>query len=113
MAATAPVGDEASVNTIRKQKASLLSLDHHMRKTLVIEPSHGGRMVRGLLQGFDSNMNLILTNAVIVHQDSDNPFKPVLDGKDICRELGATIVRGNIVAAIYGLDGTVLQTKEQ
>jgi small nuclear ribonucleoprotein (snRNP)-like protein len=100
------VQDTESASTIRKKKESLLSLEHHMNKWLVIEQSNSGRMIRGILKGFDSNMNLILMNTVIVHEDAPNAFAKVLDVKDVVRELGACVLRGGVVGAIYSLEGT-------
>ena len=101
--------NSAPANVIRKHKASLLSLDHHLHKKLVIECADG-RMVRGVLEGYDSNMNIILNHSVIVHQDATNPFSPQItaQSKEVCRALGAVVVRGANVVSVYAADGSML-----
>ena len=105
------------INVIRKHKASLLSLDQHLHKPIIIELSEfsgtGGRMVRGTLKGFDSNLNVILADALVIHQDAVNPFSPQISSashKDVCRALGATIIRGSTIQAVYAANGSQLLT---
>jgi small nuclear ribonucleoprotein (snRNP)-like protein len=110
------------VHVIRKHKASLLSLDQYLHKPILLELSDlannsngstNGRMVRGTLKGFDSNLNVILADALIIHQDALNPFSPQITNsshKDVCRALGATIIRGSTIQAVYAANGSQLLT---
>jgi small nuclear ribonucleoprotein (snRNP)-like protein len=110
------------VNVIRKHKASLLSLDQYLHKPIIIEmnlnheqQNSGGnsRMIRGTLKGFDSNLNVILSDALLIHQDSFNPFSPQITNanhKDVCRSLGATIVRGSTIQSVYAANGSQLMS---
>ena len=113
MTAAPAVSNTDSADVIRKHKASLLSLDHHMHKKLVVERVDG-RFVRGSLKGFDSNMNLILQDALVIHEKAANPFSHQIANAshpDVCRSLGAAVLRGAVVAAVYGADGSLLVEK--
>lgn len=61
-------------------------LDESIGKVVLIKLK-GGRMVRGVLQGFDQHMNLLLVDSEEIVENSTNP-------------LGTIVVRGDNVVMI-------------
>jgi U6 snRNA-associated Sm-like protein LSm7 len=84
---------------ILKKKESILALERYLNQPVVVvcQETEGGRMgreVKGVLKGFDSNMNLVLGEAVEVFSKLDDPDFSVQ------RRLGACILRGCSVVAV-------------
>ncbi len=98
------------LSVISKQKVSLQSLDDFMDKRIAVE-CVDGRVVRCELKGFDSNLNLVVKDALVVRRGAANPFSPQITGAghpDVCRVLGAVVIRGSLVLAVYRADGATL-----
>lgn len=62
-------------------------LDESVGKVVLIK-LRGGRVIRGVLQGFDQHMNLLLENSEEVREEGE------------IRKLGMIIVRGDNVVII-------------
>lgn len=61
----------------------------------------GGRLVVGVLKGYDQLMNLVLDEAIEYMKDSNDEVS-----KDKTRSLGFTVIRGNILASISPMEGS-------
>lgn len=61
----------------------------------------GGRLVVGVLKGYDQLMNLVLDETIEYMRDSNDK-----NSKDKTRSLGFTVIRGNILASINPMDGS-------
>lgn len=63
----------------------------------------GGRLVAGVLKGYDQLMNLVLDETVEYMRDpEDNSF--IL--KDKTRELGLIVIRGTVLLSLSPLEGS-------
>jgi small nuclear ribonucleoprotein (snRNP)-like protein len=91
---------------VHKKKASLLALEKYQGKGLLVHCSEG-RMLRGTLKGFDSNLNLVMANTVELLRDLTNPDERALNhaGVPLERRLGAVVIRGVAVSSVEALDG--------
>ncbi|CCE64638.1 hypothetical protein TPHA_0I01310 [Tetrapisispora phaffii CBS 4417] len=63
----------------------------------------GGRLVTGILKGYDSLMNLVIDNAIEYVKGLDDQVDV---GKEEKRELGLTVVRGTVLSSISPVDGS-------
>lgn len=70
--------------------------DHQVRVKLM-----GGRLVVGVLKGYDQLMNLVLDETIEYMRDSNDKIS-----KDKTRSLGFTVIRGNILASISLMEGS-------
>ena len=61
----------------------------------------GGRLVVGVLKGYDQLMNLVLDETIEYMRDSNDK-----NSKDKTRSLGFTVIRGNILASINPMDSS-------
>lgn len=88
---------------IYKKKASLLSLEKYVGKGVVI---HGvdGRVVHGILKGFDSNLNLVLANTMEVIRDLTGAEHPTAPQE---RRIGPVVIRGAAVSSVEARDSRV------
>jgi small nuclear ribonucleoprotein len=66
---------------------AIRALDESLGKTVLIKLK-GGKVIRGLLQGFDQHMNLLLENSEEILEDGNST------------KLGTIIVRGDNVIMI-------------
>lgn len=77
---------------ILKKKEAILSLEKYLDLPVCVAfKDH--RVIQGTLKGFDSNINMVLGDAVEKNRGLE-------------RRLGAAIVRGASVATVYPLEGT-------
>ena len=84
----------ARVATIYKKKESLLAMEKYVGKPVIVH-CDDGRVITGVLKGFDSNVNLVVANAT-------EQYPGFAD-----QQLGAVIVRGSAVVDVVPKDGTV------
>ena len=61
----------------------------------------GGRVVRGVLKGFDQLVNIVLDDCVEEMHDPDDPYKKT----DERRRLGLVVCRGLQVSLVAPVDG--------
>lgn len=94
----------AQVANIAKKKASLLSLEKYVDRKVVVSCTEG-RELQGVLKGFDSNMNVVLGNAVELLRDMNNIDMRRGEGATTSRKLGPCVVRGGNIVVIYPQDG--------
>ena len=73
---------------ILRKKQSILALEKHLDKKIIVE-CIGERELVGVLKGFDSNMNIVLG-------ESTETF----GATKATRKLGAAIVRGGFVVSV-------------
>jgi small nuclear ribonucleoprotein (snRNP)-like protein len=90
----AGAGTAAAAAGVHKKKAALMSLEKHLGRQVVVTVAED-RELRGVLKGFDSNMNLVLGETV---------EHTVVDDVPCRRPLGAAIVRGPTVIAVCRAD---------
>lgn len=70
----------------------------------------GGRLVVGVLKGYDQLMNLVLDEAIEHLKNANDEIS-----KDKTRELGFTVIRGTILVSISPVEGSeviYVQTSE-
>lgn len=70
----------------------------------------GGRLVVGVLKGYDQLMNLVLDEAIEYLKNANDEIS-----KDKTRELGFTVIRGTILVSISPVEGSeviYVQTSE-
>lgn len=75
---------------ILKKKQSILSLEKYIGQNVRIVCENGDDII-GLLRGFDSNVNVVLTAAVQIRQQAK-------------RSIGTMIVRGTNIVSILSSD---------
>jgi small nuclear ribonucleoprotein (snRNP)-like protein len=91
----------ASEAGIHHKKQSLFALEPLLGKSVHVLCTNF-RTVRGVLSGFDSNMNLVLANAQEDLQSLSDPSKPrSRNASSTSRHLGAVILRGAAVEAVH------------
>lgn len=61
----------------------------------------GGRLVVGVLKGYDQLMNLVLDEAVEYVKDANEEIS-----KDKTRPLGFTVIRGNVLVSLSPVEGS-------
>lgn len=91
---------------IHKKKEALLSLEKYAKKKVVVECY--GRLIQGVLRGFDSNLNLVLNDAIEADSHSVGTHEVLRStefDKGVRRFLGAIVIRGNAVMSVCPLDG--------
>lgn len=81
----------AQVAHILRKKEAILRLERYLDCPVVAELANGKEM-RGVLKGFDSNANLVLYNAIEI---------VIKEGTTTERRLGAAIVRGGLITAVF------------
>ncbi|CAG60907.1 uncharacterized protein GVI51_J05577 [Nakaseomyces glabratus] len=62
----------------------------------------GGRIVTGILKGYDQLMNLVL-------EETEETLKPEVETgatQQVTRQLGLTVIRGTILISLSPLDGS-------
>jgi len=92
---------------ISRKKKALLDLEKYLNKAVVVRLL-GGREMRGILKGFDSNMNLVLNSsaeAVRDPKDFTRPLRGEQNGAEVMRELGAVVCKGASVMVVMPQDG--------
>lgn len=63
----------------------------------------GGRLVTGVLKGYDQLMNLVLDETLEYMRD---PEDPTIILKDKTRELGLIVIRGTVLLSISPCEGS-------
>ncbi|CCH58952.1 hypothetical protein TBLA_0B01090 [Henningerozyma blattae CBS 6284] len=63
----------------------------------------GGRLVIGILKGYDQLMNLVLDETIEYIRD---PTDPYVIQKDKTRNLGLAVIRGNVLLTLSPVDGS-------
>lgn len=63
----------------------------------------GGRLVTGILKGYDQLMNLVLDETL---EYMRNPEDPYVILKDKTRELGLIVIRGTVLLSLSPSDGS-------
>ena len=73
----------------------------------------GGRLVTGVLKGYDPLMNLVLDKTIEYMRDLEDPSIIL---KNETREIGLTVIRGTVLLSLSPLDGSeiiYMSTEEQ
>lgn len=83
-------GAVAASAGVHKKKAALWSLEAFLGQAVIVT-CHEDREITGVLRGFDSNMNVVVGDAV---------ERFAVDGQPVARKLGAAVVRGASIAAV-------------
>eukprot|EP00796_Vickermania_ingenoplastis_P004147 gene4147-2989_t len=83
-------GGVAEVAHILKKKEGILSLEKFLGRKVCV--SVGSRDIRGILKGFDNNVNMFLTDA--------NQYRQEV----LVRSLGACVIRGGNIASVSSGD---------
>lgn len=63
----------------------------------------GGRLVTGILKGYDQLMNLVLDETVEYLRE---PEDPTVIMKDKTRELGLIVIRGTVLLSLSPCEGS-------
>lgn len=85
----------------RPKKDAILDLSKYQDKSVIVKFS-GGRLITGILKGYDQLMNLVLDEVKETLRDPDD--ETVL--LDETRDLGRVVVRGPLLQSISPTDGT-------
>lgn len=73
----------------------------------------GGRLVTGVLKGYDPLMNLVLDKTIEYMRDLEDPSIIL---KNETREIGLTVIRGTVLLSLSPLDSSeiiYMSTEEQ
>lgn len=85
----------------KQKKESILDLAKYMNTQIYVK-YQGGRLVKGILKGYDPLQNMVLDEVEEVLRDTED--LNILT--DATRNLGLVVVRGTAIQSIYPHEGT-------
>lgn len=83
------------------KRESIINLSHY-KDTQVRVKFAGGRLVTGILKGYDELMNLVLDETIEYARDPDDE---TIIHKDQAKNIGLVVIRGTALLSLCSLEG--------